>query len=352
MAAPVADQAFVTLITNDAYAKGALVLGQSLRNCNTSRKLVVLLGYRPDGPVKNALDKTYDELIEVDLMDSGDTTKLALMARPELGVTFTKLQCWTLTQFSKCVFMDADTFVVENVDDLFEREELSAAPDVGWPDMFNTGVFVFKPSLDTYNALLQLAKNEGSFDGGDQGLLNSYFNDWSTKDISTHLPFVYNMAANLTYSYLPALLRFGTQVKIVHFLGSTKPWNFHYNEERDDVYGGDVGDMFQTTKPFIRTWLKVFKRCVQPLLESAETAPGHSEETSHHSSAAPISSVSSHGHGSGSGSFSNGSSAHLVRKPATQDQWDRGEVNYTGDDRFHHIQQHLDAMINKNKNFY
>ena len=271
MTASVSDQAFVTLITNDAYAKGALVLGQSLRNCNTSRKLVLLLEYKPDASVGHALTKTYDELIQVDLMDSGDTTKLALMARLELGVTFTKLQCWTLTHYSKCVFMDADTFVVENVDDLFDREELSAAPDVGWPDMFNTGVFVFKPSLETYTDLLHLAKTEGSFDGGDQGLLNSYFNDWSTKDISKHLPFVYNMAANLTYSYLPALLRFGTQVKIVHFLGSTKPWNFQYNEKRDDVYGGD-GDMFETTKPFIRTWLKVYNRCVVPLLDSVESS--------------------------------------------------------------------------------
>lgn len=38
------DQAFVTLATNDNYAKGAMVLGKSLRNHNTSRKLVVLIG--------------------------------------------------------------------------------------------------------------------------------------------------------------------------------------------------------------------------------------------------------------------------------------------------------------------
>lgn len=38
------DEAFVTLATNDSYAKGAMVLGQSLRNHNTSRKLVVLVG--------------------------------------------------------------------------------------------------------------------------------------------------------------------------------------------------------------------------------------------------------------------------------------------------------------------
>lgn len=55
--------------------------------------------------------------------------------------------------------------VLQNVDDLFERDELSAAPDVGWPDCFNSGVFVYRPSVDTYTALLQLAVTHGSFDG-------------------------------------------------------------------------------------------------------------------------------------------------------------------------------------------
>ncbi len=38
------DQAFVTLATTENYAKGALVLGKSLRNHSTSRKLVALIG--------------------------------------------------------------------------------------------------------------------------------------------------------------------------------------------------------------------------------------------------------------------------------------------------------------------
>ncbi|EDM01077.1 glycogenin 1, isoform CRA_b [Rattus norvegicus] len=36
------DQAFVTLTTNDAYAKGALVLGSSLKQHRTTRRTVVL----------------------------------------------------------------------------------------------------------------------------------------------------------------------------------------------------------------------------------------------------------------------------------------------------------------------
>lgn len=47
----------------------------------------------------------------VDVLDSHDEANLALLARPELGVTFTKLHCWRLTQYDKCVFLDADTLV-------------------------------------------------------------------------------------------------------------------------------------------------------------------------------------------------------------------------------------------------
>lgn len=55
--------------------------------------------------------------------------------------------------------------VLSNVDELFDREELAAAPDSGWPDCFNSGVFVFQPSLKTFQQLLQFANEHGSFDG-------------------------------------------------------------------------------------------------------------------------------------------------------------------------------------------
>lgn len=143
------------------------------------------------------LKRIYDEVRVVDVLDSGDTAHLAMMKRPELGVTFTKLHCWTLTHYSKCVFMDADTMVrltghfasaqrkwrcctslacinmcfvcasqvLSNIDELFDREELSAAPDPGWPDCFNSGVFVFRPSVETHGKLLQYCTEHGSFDG-------------------------------------------------------------------------------------------------------------------------------------------------------------------------------------------
>lgn len=54
---------------------------------------------------------------------------------------------------------------MKNCDELFEKKELSAVADVGWPDCFNSGLFVFQPSIDTFSNLLKLAIENGSFDG-------------------------------------------------------------------------------------------------------------------------------------------------------------------------------------------
>ncbi|KAF4530006.1 hypothetical protein B566_EDAN009182 [Ephemera danica] len=228
-------QAWVTLATNDSYSLGAMVLAHSLRRAGTSRRLSVLVTRGVTEPMQEQLRAAFDEVRVVDVLDSKDTVNLGLLSRPDLGVTFTKLHCWRLTHYSKCVFLDADTLVLQPCDELFDREELSAAPDPGWPDCFNSGVFVYRPSEETYQRLLSLALSSGSFDGGDQGLLNTYFSDWATRDINRHLSFLYNMCAPSHYSYLPAFKQFGEGVKIAHFIGPNKPWSQHFDSETRQV---------------------------------------------------------------------------------------------------------------------
>jgi len=179
--------------------------------------------------MKSVLKSVFDDVIEVNIIDSGDATRLKLLTRPDLGLTFTKLHCWLLDQYQKCVFLDADTLVVKNVDELFDHDELSASPDAGWPDCFNSGVFVFRPSRATFDSLVEFALTHGSFDGGDQGLLNMFFKDWVT-DPTKRLSFTYNVVSQAFYSYLPAFLWFNKDIKIVHFIGPVKPW--HHAFER------------------------------------------------------------------------------------------------------------------------
>ena len=105
-------------------------------------------------------------MIVVDQLNSNDVEHLELLSRPELGITFTKINCWLLEQYTKCVFLDSDCLVLRPIDDLFEREELSAASDAGWPDCFNSGVFVYRPSKETFNKLMLFASQQNaSFDG-------------------------------------------------------------------------------------------------------------------------------------------------------------------------------------------
>ncbi|XP_043095846.1 glycogenin-2 isoform X2 [Puntigrus tetrazona] len=245
-------QAFVTLATTDAYSMGCLVVGKSLRRHETSRKLVAMVSPGVSRASRSALEDVFDEVVEVDALDSRDKAHLSLLRRPELGVTFTKLHCWTLTQYTKCVFLDADTLVLCNVDELFEYEELSAAPDPGWPDCFNSGVFVFRPSLDTHTQILEHAAQHGSFDGGDQGVLNTFFSDWAVKDIRKHLPFVYNLTAGVVYTYLPAFQQYGHHAKIVHFLGGTKPWHLPYDPQASSE--ASLRDPSNNFQQFMNLW--------------------------------------------------------------------------------------------------
>ncbi|KAM3932413.1 glycogenin-1 [Leptodactylus fuscus] len=330
-----ADQAFVTLSTNDSYAKGALVLGSSLKK-HSSKKLVVLITPQVSDSMRKVLDKVYDDVRVVDVLDSEDSAHLALMERPELGVTLTKLHCWTLIEYSKCVFMDADTMVLQNIDDLFEREELSAAPDPGWPDCFNSGVFVYQPSIETYNKLLKMAKEKGSFDGGDQGLLNTFFCNWATKDIHKHLPFVYNLSSISIYSYLPAFKVFGENAKVVHFLGKVKPWNYTYDSKTKTVKG-DVHDQTLIHPEFLNLWWDIYTSRILILL----TEHGVVKDTSTGLKAEEVTEAVSQ--------MSIAAAAPppppCISSEERRERWEQGQVDYMGADSYENIKKKLDTYL-------
>lgn len=105
------DYAWVTLATNDSYSLGALVVAHSLKKVATKHQLVVLITPGVTEAMISKLQDVFNVVQLVDVLDSNDSANLAVLKRPELGITFTKLHCWTLTQFEKCVFLDADVIV-------------------------------------------------------------------------------------------------------------------------------------------------------------------------------------------------------------------------------------------------
>ena len=165
------------------------------------------------------------------LIRASPSEELKLLGRPELGPTFSKINLFALTQYDQVLYLDADTLPVQRVADLLdtysvEESQILAAPDCGWPDIFNSGVFVIKPSQDTFDDLLSIVRTskKPSFDGADQGLLNEYFTVRPDKEW-LRLPFVYNVTPSGGYEYLPAYKFFADDVKLIHYIGATKPWD-------------------------------------------------------------------------------------------------------------------------------
>lgn len=145
---------------------------------------------------------------------------LYLMNRPDLHSTFTKITLWKQTQFRRIVYMDADMVALRAPDELFDlAQPFSAAPDIGWPDLFNTGLMVLTPNLGDYYGLLAMAERGISFDGADQGLLNMHF-----KNSYNRLSFLYNVTPSAHYQYIPAYKHFQSGISAVHFIGKEKPW--------------------------------------------------------------------------------------------------------------------------------
>jgi len=336
-------EAFVTLATNDGYALGALVVAQSLRKVGTQRRLVVLVTKNLSDLLRQTLQKSFDEVVSVEELNSDDKEHLSLLSRPELGVSFTKINCWLLEKYSKCVFLDADVVVLRDIDDLFEREEFSAAHDAGWPDCFNSGVFVYRPSKETYTKLMQFASQQSaSFDGGDQGLLNAFFSNWRSSDISRHLPFTYNVTANTFYSYVPAVTKFRNDIRVVHFAGALKPWHLTYNPQNEQL-SGNLGGQHEIQREFLLSWWRILYERVWPQLsKNNQQSDSNKSDIEEDQIQGGLSfggeSVLNYGALTNDQGVQTGSVAH-------RRAWEAGHIDYQGKDSFDHIQEQLEKNI-------
>ncbi|KAF2798732.1 glycosyltransferase family 8 protein [Melanomma pulvis-pyrius CBS 109.77] len=222
MARPLED-VYCTLLMSDSYLPGAAVLAHSLRDAGTTKKLAVLVTLDTlSADTIAELKALYDYVIPVERIRNANPANLFLMGRPDLAFAFTKIALWRQVQFRKIVYLDADVVALRALDELFDLDvPFAAAPDIGWPDAFNSGVMVITPNMGEYWALQTLAAAGDSFDGADQGLLNQYYEhkDWH------RLSFTYNCTPNAQYQWEPAYRYYKRDISAVHFIGKDKPWS-------------------------------------------------------------------------------------------------------------------------------
>ncbi|KAF1935641.1 nucleotide-diphospho-sugar transferase [Clathrospora elynae] len=272
MARPLED-VYCTLLMSDSYLPGAVVLANSLRDAGTTKKLAVLVTLDTlSADTLAALRTLYDYLIPVERMRNSRPANLYLMGRPDLACAFTKIALWRQTQFRKIVYLDADVVALRALDELFSIEApFAAAPDIGWPDAFNSGVMVITPDMGEYWALQTMAATGDSFDGADQGLLNQHFEHrpWQ------RLKFTYNCTPNAEYQWEPAYRYYKRDISVVHFIGKNKPWSGQH-AGGSGVYG-----------ELLARWWAVHNRHLHKRQAEGEAQSTHSD-TLHSSSPAPV----------------------------------------------------------------
>jgi inositol phosphorylceramide glucuronosyltransferase 1 len=90
---------------------------------------------------------------------------------------YTKLSVFNMTQYRRVVYLDADTVVVRNVDELFACEGFCAV--LRHSERLNSGVMVLEPSEELFADMMNHVDTTPSYTGGDQGFLNSYFSGFA-----------------------------------------------------------------------------------------------------------------------------------------------------------------------------
>ena len=262
------DRAYVTLVTNADFARGAAALLRSLRLTGTSADLVVL---HTDGVPRSALDLLGEaRLVRVDLLPTSSAFDAAHARGALHGKApftkgekppfhtpldnFAKLRLWQL-DYERVVFLDADTLVLKSCDRLFEYPEFSAAPNVyeGLADFhrLNSGVFTARPDPATFDAMMAVLDAPGAFwPRTDQTFLQTFFPDWHG------LPITYNVL-QYVWLNLPDLWHWPS-IHVLHFQYE-KPWQSPHPKRRElgtliDLWrayagGGPVPDLASLPKP-------------------------------------------------------------------------------------------------------
>lgn len=218
-------RAYVTMLCNgDAYVPGAEALGRSLRQSGTREATVAMVTTDVSAGARARLATQGWTVRDIEPLHNHNPNAKPLF--PRFDNVFAKLRAWQLTDFDKVVLLDADTLVLQNVDDLFDRPPFAAAPDFLLPDRFNSGVMVLAPSAETFAKMVEALGGAETYDGGDQGFLNTFYSDWWSMPVEHRLPAGYNLF-HFIFQFLrahPVLKRsLEREAKILHY-AVQKPW--------------------------------------------------------------------------------------------------------------------------------
>lgn len=249
--------AWVTLLTQPGYLPGVEALHTSLVRSGTVWPLEVMVTPEIDAPTREHLQGLGCRVREVSVI--GPNPELAhRYANARFADVWSKLAVWTMTEYARVAFLDADMLVVKNMDEVFELplqegfiaachacrcnpnqiesyplswqpdncyyswcedEEMTAHPPATLDNYFNAGFLVLTPDQALYDLMLTkivAMADISSYVFAEQDFLNDVFHDhW--------LPLHYGYNALKTLELQHPRMWEMKRVKNLHYI-IDKPW--------------------------------------------------------------------------------------------------------------------------------
>ena len=252
---------FVTIVANETYVGGALCLQRSLARVRSACPLTLIVADPLPQSAMDLLSAKFDPRSILLLSDlrtrlaayqrqqqlSG--RRLEIAAQPPALTstrqlrraegwakrTHQKLLVFAMGGYKRAAYLDIDMLVTRNVDALLEQQPFAAVAALPYSTKsFNSGVFVFEPSLATAAELDDLSRHATfskstapqavrigrageRFELSDQSILNHHF-----RGVWRRLPFGYNLGVKV--KQVTPKKWDDIDWAVIHFVHRPKPW--------------------------------------------------------------------------------------------------------------------------------
>ncbi len=247
-------KAYVTVLSTENYLEGVLALDRALKKVYSKYPLYVLLGNHISVETEKILKKWNIPTIkkqEIAIPEEIISKNIATQ-KERWNYTFEKLNVFELTEFKKIVFLDSDLFITKNIDELFEKPNMSAVIDKHYgPNItsrwmkLTSGVMVIEPGINKTELFKEIIKTnlKDRESIGDQDILQKYDLEWNDKK-ELHLKNKYNVFFPYIEYYINMQEQSLEDFSIIHFIYPKKPWTFT-SKNRVEEYVQYVNDFTQ-----------------------------------------------------------------------------------------------------------
>lgn len=227
---------YITLLSDDSYIYGIILLHETLKSTNAKYPLTVLVTSNVSKPILCLLDqlnlkyKIISPIYNVKILEFNQKINPALAKT--WSYCLSKFEIFNMTEYDKVLFLDADIMILKNLDHIFQYPHMTSALDGEyfniWPDNphFNSGILLIEPNKDEYQKLLTFATSEAIDNWhrdecfADQEILNMYYSDWINKP-ELHLNKYYDIFA--PYIQEEQISDIDENCYFIHYVGR-KPW--------------------------------------------------------------------------------------------------------------------------------